>query len=62
MRYEFYDLEGKLLGLREDPDGRVMNSDEEITVHFRGQTAIKWKVVGVSPVAGGLQKVVVRPI
>ena len=62
MRYEFYDSEGKLLGLRENPEGSAMNSDEEITVQFRGQTAIKWKVLRVSHVVSGLQTVVVRPI
>jgi hypothetical protein len=62
MRYEFYDPEGKLLGLRENPDGSAMNSDEEIAVHFKGQTASKWKVLRVSLVVSGLQTVVIQPI
>ena len=62
MRYEFYDPEGKLLGLRENPEGVAMNSEEEIAVRFRGQTAFKWKVLRVSLVVSGLQTVVVQPI
>ncbi len=62
MRYEFYDGEGSLLGLRENPEGRAMKKDEVITVHFNEQTVNWWKVIAVSPVKGGLQTVVIRPI
>ncbi len=62
MRYEFYDPEGKLLGLRENPDGKAMRNDEQITVHFVGKTALQWKIMRVSLVVSGLQTVVVRPI
>ena len=61
MRYEFYDGEGSLLGLRESPEGRAMKIDEVITVQFKEQRVSWWKIVAVSPVEGGLQTVVVEP-
>ena len=62
MRYEFYDGEGNLLGLRESPEGRAMILDEAVTLHFKELTVSQWNVIAVSPVQGGLQTVVVRPM
>ena len=62
MRYEFYDGEGNLLGLRESPEGRPMIKEEAVTLHFKELTVIRWNVIAVSPVQGGLQTVVVRPM
>ena len=61
MKYEFYDGDGNLIGLRESPKGRAMLKDEAVTLHFKAQKVSSWKVIAVSPVNGGLQTVVVRP-
>ena len=62
MRYEFYDGDGNLLGPRESPEGRAMLKYEAVTLHFKELTVIRWNVIAVSPVQGGLQTVVVRPM
>ena len=62
MRYEFYDGDGNLLGLRESPEGRAMLKDEAVTLHFKELTVSRWNVIAVSPVQGGLQTVVVKPM
>ena len=62
MRYEFYDHEGNLLGLRENPDGIATKRDEKITLRIKDQTAIHWRAIGVSVVVGGLQKVTITPL
>ena len=60
MRYEFYDREGNLLGVRRNPEGKAINRDEEITLHVEGQTVSQWKAIAVSGVENGVQKVAVR--
>ena len=62
MRYEFYDRDGNLLGVRRNPEGEAMNRDEEITLHVEQQTATQWKVIGTSAPVNGVQKVAIRPI
>ena len=65
MRYEFYDREGNLLGVRRNPEGEAIDRDEEIALHTvdsEGQTATRWKAIGVSAPADGVQKVAIRPI
>ena len=62
MRYEFYDREGNLLGVRRNPEGEGINRDEEITLRLEEQAAIQWKVIGVSEPVNGVQKVAIRPI
>ena len=62
MRYEFYDGDGNLLGLKESLEGTSININEVITLHFKEQTENWWKVIAVSPVRGGRQTVLVRPI
>lgn len=62
MRYQFYDREGNLLGLRQNPEGKAINRGEEITLHVEGQTAFRWWAIAVSVPVGGVQKVTVRPL
>lgn len=62
MKYEFYDLEKNLLGLREIPEGEAKKRDEEIILRLEGLTSTHWRVVAVSEPEGGVQKVAIRPI
>ncbi len=62
MRYEFYDRDGNLLGVRRNPEGEAINRGEEITLRVEGQTAIHWRAIGVSAPVNDVQKVAIRPI
>ena len=61
MRYEFFDRAGNLLTARQNPEGEAINRDEEITLRVKGQ-AVSLKIIAVSTVENGVQKVKIRPI
>ena len=62
MRYEFYDRDGKLLGLLEVPEGTPIEEDEEIFTRFDGHTANRWEVIAAFAAQDGVQKLRIRPI
>ena len=60
MIYDFYTVHGAYLGKEAEGAGDL-NFGSVIEKSFEGQPHSKWKVIGISDLAGGLHMVIVTP-